>query len=396
VPFILRCALPLIILAELLGTAPWFSANGVADRLALEWGIGAGELGSLTSAVQGGFIAGTLLIALSGIADRLSASRLFFHAALLAAFANIAFALFNNPFELALFWRALTGFALAGVYPIGMKLVVSWAPDRRGEALGWLTGMLALGTALPHLMRTLGAALDWQLVVMMASLLAAAAGFIVRIVGDGPHLAPPARLQWGAVLKAFRQSRFCAAVFGYFGHMWEVYAVWTLGPLLIAVALKDNGVGDSNLAYGTVTALASFAFIGIGALGCIAGGYLSNRLGSARVAFMALAVSGSLCLLYPWLSELPLLLLGVVLAIWGITVVMDSPQFSALAAANAPPDAVGASLAIMNGIGFFITVIAISLTTQLWAAQSINVVWWLLPGPLLGLVALWPLARDGQ
>ena len=387
-PRALRWALPLIVIAELLGASPWFSANGVADRLAAEWGIGSSELGALTSAVQLGFIAGTLLIAISGFADRHSAARLFFLSALLAALANILFAYSGGSFELALVWRALTGLALAGVYPIGMKLVVSWAPERRGEALGWLTGMLALGTGLPHLLRTIGAAVDWQVVVVSASVLAIIAGFIVRAVGDGPHVPAPTRMRWGAVWRAFREPGFRAASFGYFGHMWELYAVWTLVPLLIATAM-----GEAGLDYGTPTALLAFAFIGLGAVGCVAGGYLSNHFGSARVAFIALAVSGMFCLLYPWLSVLPLIVLLPLLGVWGIAVVMDSPQFSALAAATAPADAVGASLAIMNGIGFFITVIAISLTTALWNAGGVTVTLWLVPGPLLGLVALWPLAK---
>lgn len=387
-PVALRWALPLIVIAELLGASPWFSANGVADRLAVEWGITASQLGTLTSAVQLGFIVGTLLIAISGLADRHSAASLFFFSALLAAVANTLFALAGDNFTLALTWRALTGFALAGVYPIGMKLVVSWAPEKRGQALGWLTGMLALGTGLPHLLRTIGAAVDWQFVVIAASLLAVAAGFIVRTVGDGPHVPPPARMQWGAVWHAFREPGFRSASFGYFGHMWELYAVWTLTPLLIASAM-----GESGLAYGNVTALLAFGFIGLGAFGCVVGGYLSNHFGSARVAFAALAVSGFFCLAYPWLASLSLPLLLPLLAVWGIAVVMDSPQFSALAATHAPADAVGASLAIMNGIGFFITVLAISLTTFLWTADGVEVTWYLLPGPLLGLVALWPLAR---
>ncbi|GAB4197954.1 MAG: MFS transporter [Wenzhouxiangellaceae bacterium] len=374
----------LIVIAELFGGSLWFSANGVADQLALAWGITTVQLGWLTMAVQLGFISGTLSFALSGFADRYHASRIFFFCALAGAIANLAFAFASPTVAVALFWRFLTGFCLAGVYPLGMKLVVSWAPDKKGMALGWLTGMLALGTATPHLIRAVGADFDWQLLVALSSVLAVIGGLMVASVGDGPHEPATGRFNWGGVLSAFRQPAFRAAALGYFGHMWELYALWTLAPLLITATLSHSDSALLTEAGGLVSWL-SFIFIAAGAAGCVAGGYAAHRVGSARIAFTALLFSGALCLIYPWLGMSPLWLTFPMLLIWGITVVADSPQFSALISENAPSGSTGSALAIVNGCGFLITVFSINLITRQWEVLGMQVIWLLAPGPLFGL-----------
>lgn len=385
----MRSPIALIVIAQLFGTSLWFSANSAADDLIRQWQLLPGDIGTLTNAVQLGFICGTLLFALSGLADRFPASRIFCLSALAGSAFNAAFALLANDLATALPLRFAVGLCLAGIYPLGMKLIVSWAPARAGVALAWLVGMLTLGTALPHGIRWLGGSAPWQLTLLSASLLAAVAGLAIARLGDGPHL--PTRhgrapLRLGRVLWNFSLPDFRASALGYFGHQWELYAFWTLVPALLVL---------SGLARPDSRELPALAFLVIasGTLGCILGGWLSQRLGSARIAAAALLLSALCCAAYPWSGDWPPALKLALFLLWGASVIADSPHFSALSARACPPEVVGSALALQNALGFAITMASIYLGTCWLPVWGSEISWLLLPGPLLGLLGLSPLWR---
>jgi MFS family permease len=386
-----RRVLPLIVLAQFAGTSLWFAVNAVMPDLQQAWGLPATAVGTLTSAVQLGFVAGTLVFALLMVADRYSPSRVFMVCALLGALANAATVGVDGSFGTLLALRFAVGFLLAGIYPVGMKIAASWYRERLGAVLGVLIGALVLGTALPHGLRALagegvvGAVLpSWRHVVLGVSLLAALGGLATGLlVPDSPWLQRGARVTPQALRLIWTDRQLRASVFGYFGHMWELYTYFVLVPTIVGLRWA-----------GTTQSAASFFIIAAGVIGCVGGGLLVRRWGSARVAQVQLATSAACCLLAPLMLQLPDALFIAWLLVWGLTVSGDSPQFSTLTAQNAPPAVVGSVLTFVNCLGFAISVLSIELFVTALPHLPLALLLPLLGlGPLGGLWMFRPLSR---
>lgn len=372
--------LPILVLAQFAGTSLWFAVNAVMPDLQQQMGWPASAVGRLTSALQLGFIVGTLVFALLAIADRFSDRRVFLFCALAGALCTLGALMRIASFTELLLWRAATGFFLAGIYPVGMKIASQWFPKGLGVALGWLVGALVLGSASAHGIRALSVELPWSTVMFSVAMLAAAGGLILYMAIPEPpnYTASTKKLEWQALATLWTDWRVRASVLGYFGHMWELYTFWVLVPLILATQLS-----------GQALSFAAFGVLGIGAVGCIGGGWLAKRWGSARVATLQLSLSGMCCLLAPWLLSAPLIWFLMWLAVWGITAAGDSPQFSTLTASNAPKHAVGSVLTLTNCIGFAISIVSIELFTSLAREQALDsLLPWLGIGPLLGIFAM--------
>ena len=378
-----RRALALLATAELFGMSLWFSGSAVLPALQREWRLAPSLAAWLTLAVQLGFVAGTLTSAVANLPDVLPTRRLFAVSALLGAASNAAFALFAHGPAAAIPLRFATGFFLAGVYPPGMKIVATWFRRGRGMALGVLVGSLTLGKAAPYLVNAVGSA-DWRKNVLFASGLAVAGGLIVLLlVEDGPFAPAVARFDAAQLGKVFRNRGVRLANFGYFGHMWELYAMWTWVPVLMRESFARTGAAPS------LAEIASFLVIGAGALGCAAAGVLADRIGRTLVTSGALAISGSCCLVVGLLFGGSPGLLVAVAAIWGAAVVADSAQFSACVTELGDPAYMGTALTIQTCIGFLLTTVTIELVPRL--AQVVGWRWAfaaLAPGPALGIAAM--------
>ena len=372
--------LPLIVIAQFCGTSLWFGGNAVLGDLVGEYDLPAGSLGVFTAAVQLGFIAGTLVFAVLAVADQFSPSRVFWAAAWLGAGANLLALLPGNSLGTLAAGRFAVGFLLAGIYPVGMKIAADYFREGLGRSLGFLVGALVLGTAFPHLIRGWGTALPWRTVLAAVSGVAAVGGLLVGLgVADGPYRAPGRGVRLNGLLELFRIGPLRSAAFGYFGHMWELYAFWAFVPVLLAGYRAANGLDFS-------VALWSFAIIGIGGLGCVAAGLAAERFGARRTAATALVVSGACCLLFPLAFGLPLTLFLAYLMVWGFAVVADSPLFSTLVAQAAPAARRGTALTIVNCLGFAVTVVTIlglGWTADWWAVRYLPLL--LAGGPVLGL-----------
>ena len=375
----------LIALVQVLGLSVWFSATAVVPSLRSEWGIGSTAAVWLTASVQIGFVAGAVISALSNLADRIRPQYLLTASALCAATCTAALALSVNGLPAAIPLRFLTGMFLAGVYPVGMKLMASWSGSaERGRSFGILLGALTLGSALPHLIGGLGQ-LPWRTVMLTAAALAAVAAVVaLGLVRSGPHLETRAITpspRHAMVVFTERGARL--ASLGYFGHMWELYALWAWLPMFVRA-------GQGRDAAATSTEFIAFVAIGVaGTAGCLLGGWASDRFGRSPAAVAALTISGACCVASPIFFAASTSVLVVFLLVWGAAVIADSGVFSTALSETTDTRFVGTALTAQTAIGFLLTVVSIQLVPVVADLIGWQYAFLLLaPGPLLGAVAM--------
>ncbi len=385
-----RHILPLIILSQFLGTSTWFAGNAILPSLQQQWGISGQALAPLTNSIQWGFIAGALLFAALAVSDRISPRILFCICSTLCGLSSLLIAAFAQSLDQVLWLRFFSGMMLAGVYPVGMKIAAGWYPQGLGRALGYFIGALVLGTATPHLLSSLPD-VSWRQVMAMVGGAALLGGSLILIwVPDGPALFKGAPFNLRALVEIVKCRPLRAAVGGYLGHCWELYAVWAIAPMWLA-AWNQLHNAALNPAFCTSMIIAS------GSFGCVVAGVWSRRFGSRAVAEKMLFISGGCCLLSPLMMLAPLWMVLPFWFIWGFSVVADSAQFSALSAQAAPPEVVGSALTLINAFGYATTALGVEAVALLLGVVHVKwLAWCLLPGPLLGIWSLRGLKGDAQ
>ena len=380
--------LALVALAELLGMSVWFAANAVAPQLALRWGLSASEAGWLSTIVQLGFVAGTALAALLNLADVVPSRAYFSISAVAAACANVLL-LVAPGYRTALACRALTGVFLAGVYPPAMKMAATWFRARRGLAIGVVVGALTIGKAVPYLVHAFPGAGISQVVLVASATALMAALLVALLYHDGPAPFPRRPFDLALVGTVWRNRGYRQVLGGYSGHMLELYACWIWIPSFLTASAVARGASATDPSTTAWVAMLSFVVMATGAVGCIVGGELADRVGYVRLVVGAMAVSGSCALLTPLVFGQSPLVLVPLLVLWSIAVIADSAQFSTLVTRVVAPHATGTALTLQTSIGFLLT----SVTLQLVPVVAAHLGWrYAFPvlalGPALGIAAI--------
>lgn len=376
--------LPLIIASQFAGTSLWFAGNAILPDLQRYLQLDTHAISYITTAVQLGFITGTLFFAVLSIADRFAPSNVFFLSCCIAAGTNLALVWFADSTFTVFALRFATGFFLAGIYPVGMKIAADWYEKGLGKALGYLVGALVLGTSFPHLLKSGQLQLPWETVLVCTSAFAFTGGLLVKLfIPDGPFRKQGSGFHPRSLIHIFRSRAFRGAAFGYFGHMWELYTFWAFLPVLIQLYNEARGL---NLGI----SMMAFAVIAAGAVSSALGGVWSQRVGSAKVAWWGLFCSGCCCALSLLVPYMVLPVFVVFVVFWSLSVIADSPQFSALVAQTAPPEHKGTALTFITSIGFSITIVSMFAFDYLLHVTDFShkAFIMMVPGPIFGLIAL--------
>ncbi|MBF2709095.1 MFS transporter [Flavobacterium soyangense] len=381
----MRFVLPVIVVSQFFCTSLWFAGNSIIADIAKDLNLDQHFLAHLTSVIQFGFILGTLVFAVFTISDRFSPSLVFCSSAILAGFFNLGISINSIGSTEILLFRFLTGFFLAGIYPVGMKIASDYYQKGLGKSLGFLIGALVIGTAFPHLLKNIIIGYPWEYIVYITTVLSIIGGLaILLFVPDGPYRKPVQKIKLTQFMKGFKNHNFRSVSIGYFGHMWELYTFWAFVPVM--VSSYNTRYPEINLN----VSLLSFFIIASGAIACVFSGILSQYFGEKKIASLSLFLSCLCCIVSPFfLFSSSIAQFIIFLFIWSLVVIADSPLFSTLVVQNAPEESKGTSLVIVNCIGFAITIISIQFINLFSDKINEQYIYMLLAiGPILGLIAL--------
>jgi MFS family permease len=379
------CSVSLLLLAEVAAMSLWFVSAAVLPDMLRETELSPIRQAALSSGVQAGFVMGALISAVLGLADRYDPRRVFAASAIGAGLVNALLLIASPGSFAAIAARVATGALLAGVYPVGMKIAVGWGKKDRGFLVGALVGALTLGSALPHLI-ALGGGSDWRFTVAVASAASLAAGALCLLVSLGPHHAIAAKFNPKVIATAWTNRRVRLAYAGYLGHMWELYAMWAW---VAAAITASYGTSLPALEAEWLSKVTAFIAIGAGGIACAFAGMLADRIGKAEITIIAMALSGTSALAAAATFGGPVWLTFAIVVVWGITIVPDSAQFSALVADASPPEQAGSLMTLQTALGFALTFVTVQITPVLASTLGWPVVLaGLALGPAFGITAM--------